>query len=99
MDANLYFTVDFNFWSNSDVVDRHSQLEIQHRGSSEHKPIALDSGDMFREQLEEFGDCIRSRKKPEVGGPEGIAALAVIDAALRSAATGHTVAIKEVMEA
>jgi predicted dehydrogenase len=54
---------------------------------------------MFREQLEEFGDCIRSRKQPEVGGPEGIAALAVIDAALRSAATGHTVAIKEVMEA
>jgi len=98
MDANLYFTVDFNFWSNSDVVDRHSQLEIQHRGSSEHKPIALESGDMFREQLEEFGDCIRSRKKPEVGGPEGIAALAVIDAALRSAETGRTVAIREVME-
>ena len=53
---------------------------------------------MFREQLEEFGDCIRNRKKPEVGGPEGIAALAVIDAALRSAEIGHTVAIKEVME-
>jgi 1,5-anhydro-D-fructose reductase (1,5-anhydro-D-mannitol-forming) len=98
MDANLYFTVDFNFWSTSDVVDRHSQLEIQHRGSSEHKLIALESGDMFREQLEEFGDCIRSRKQPEVGGPEAIAALAVIDAALRSAQSGHTVAIKEVME-
>jgi predicted dehydrogenase len=98
MDANLYFTVDFNFWSSSDVVDRHRQLEIQHRGSSEHKPIVLDSGDMFREQLEEFGDCIRARKQPEVGGPEAIAALAVIDAALRSAERGRTVALKEVME-
>ena len=97
MDANLYFTVDFNFWSRSDVVDQHSQLEIQHRGSSEHKPIRLGRGDMFREQLEEFGECIRSRKNPEVGGKEGIAALAVIDAALRSAESGRTVAIKEVM--
>ncbi|MGE5215683.1 MAG: Gfo/Idh/MocA family protein [Chloroflexota bacterium] len=98
MDANLYFTVDFNFWSRSDVVDQHSQLEIQHRGSSEHKPIPLGQGDMFREQLEEFGECIRSRKQPEVGGKEGIAALAVIDAALRSAESGRTVAIKEVLE-
>jgi UDP-N-acetyl-2-amino-2-deoxyglucuronate dehydrogenase len=97
MDANLYFTVDFNFWSSSDVVDSHSQLEIQHRGSSDHKPIALENGDMFREQLDEFGDCIRTRKQPEVGGAEAIAALAVIDAALRSAESGHTVEIKEVM--
>jgi predicted dehydrogenase len=52
---------------------------------------------MFREQLEEFGECIRSRKNPEVGGEEGIAALAVIEAALRSAESGRTVAIKEVM--
>jgi predicted dehydrogenase len=98
MDANLYFTVDFNFWSNSNIVDQHSRLEIQHRGSSEHKPISLGQGDMFREQLEEFGDCIRGGKQPEVGGKEATAALAVIYAALRSAETGRTVAVKEVME-
>jgi predicted dehydrogenase len=98
MDANLYFTVDFNFWSRSDVVDRHSQLEIQHRGSSEHKSIPLGEGDMFLEQLEEFGDCIRGKRKPELSGKEAIAALAVIYAALRSAASRRTVAIKEVME-
>ena len=68
MDANLYFTVDFNFWSNSDIVDQHSHLEIQHRGSSDHKSISLGQGDMFREQLEEFGTCIRGNKQPEVGG-------------------------------
>jgi predicted dehydrogenase len=98
MDANLYFTVDFNFWSQSDVVDRHSRLEIQHRGSSEHKAIPLSEGDMFREQLEEFADCIRGKKRPEVGAKEAIAALAVIYAALCSAETGRTVAVKEVME-
>jgi UDP-N-acetyl-2-amino-2-deoxyglucuronate dehydrogenase len=98
MEANLYFTVDFNFWSRSDVVDRHSHLEIQHRGSSEHKPIPLGQGNMFREQLEEFGDCIRGRRKPEVGGQEALAALGVIYAALRSAESGRTVAVKEILE-
>lgn len=98
MDANLFFTVDFNFWSNSDVVDQHSHLEIQQRGSSEHKTVPLSRGDMFREELEEFAECVREKKRPEVGGPEGIAALAVIHAAIRSAESGRAVELKEVME-
>ncbi|MGH7774542.1 MAG: Gfo/Idh/MocA family protein [Candidatus Binatia bacterium] len=98
MDANLYFTVDFNFWSRSDVVDQHSHMEIQHRGSSEHKPVPLFQGDMSREQLEEFADCIRKKGRPEVGGQEAIAALAVVHAAIRSAETGRAVELKEVLE-
>jgi predicted dehydrogenase len=98
MDANLYFTVDFNFWQRSDVVDQHSRLEIQHRGSSEHTLIPLGHGDMFREQLEEFGDAVRGKTQPEVTGKEGIAALAIVYAALRSAETGRTVAMTEVLE-
>ncbi len=98
MEANLYFTLDFNFWSRSDVVDQHSHLEIQQRGSSEHRPIPLGQGDMFREQLEEFADCIRGKKQPEVGGKEAASALAVIYAALRSTETGRTVTLKEMIE-
>ncbi|OGQ80323.1 MAG: hypothetical protein A3F90_10700 [Deltaproteobacteria bacterium RIFCSPLOWO2_12_FULL_60_19] len=98
MDANLYFTVDFNFWSRSDALDEHSRLEIQQRGASGREPIPLGRGDMFREELEEFADCIRENKQPEVGGKEGTAALAVIVAALRSAAERRTVEVKEVLE-
>jgi predicted dehydrogenase len=98
MDANLYFALDFNFWQRSDIVDQHSRLEIQQRGCSEHKPIPLGQGDMFREELEEFAECIREKKRPEVGGPEAIAALTVVHAAIRSAETGRSVTIKEVME-
>ncbi len=97
MEANLYYTVDFNFWGQSDVVDLHSQLEMQRRGSSDHKKIPLPQGDMFREELEEFAECVRKKKKPEVGGAEGIAALAVVVAAMRSAESGRPVAIKEVL--
>jgi len=98
MDANLYFNVDSNFWGQSNVVDDHSQLEIQYRGSSDHKQIPLAKGDMFLEQLEEFGDCVRHGKKPEVGGAEATAALAVVCAAIRSAETGRSVEIEEVLE-
>jgi predicted dehydrogenase len=89
--------VDFNFWSRSEVVDQHSHLDIQHRGSSEHKPIALSQGDMLREELEEFARCIREKKQPEVGGPEATAALAVVIAAIRSASEGRAVSLKEVL--
>ncbi len=98
MNANLYYTVDFNFWSSSEVIDDHSGLEIQHRGSSEHIPIPLTRGDMFREELEELAECLRQKRQPEVGGPEAIAALAVVHAAKRSAETGQTVTLKEVLE-
>jgi predicted dehydrogenase len=96
MEANLYFTVDFNFWSRSDLVDQHSHLEIQHRGTSEHQPIPLSQGDMFREELEEFAECIREKKRPEVGGPEAIAALAVVHGAILSAERGRTVDMREI---
>ena len=98
MDANLYFHVDFNFWGQSDVVDEHSNLAIQYRGTSEHKDIPLGKGDMFVEQLEEFGDCVRHGTEPEVGGAEATAALAVVYAAIRSAETGRSVEIAEVLE-
>lgn len=97
IDANLYFTVDLNFWERSDVVDQHSHLEIQQRGSAEHKPLPLSQGDMLREELEEFADCIREKKRPEVGGSEAIAALAVIHAAIRSAESGRAVELKEIL--
>ena len=53
---------------------------------------------MFREQLEEFGDCIRGKRQPEITGRDGIAALAIVYAALRSAETGRAVTLKEIME-
>lgn len=98
MDANLYFSVDLNFWQRSDVVDQHSRLEMQRRGTSERAAIPLGRGDILREELEEFALCVREKKSPEVGAAEGIAALAVIHAALRSAERGRAVEIKEVLQ-
>ncbi len=54
--------------------------------------------DILRDELDHFADCVRTGAEPETGGQEGIDALAVVVAAIRSAAEGRAVEIAEVME-
>ncbi len=46
------------------------------------------------EELEEFGECIRSGKTPETGAGEALTALAVVEAAIRSADSGKVEKVK-----
>lgn len=58
-------------------------------------PIPFEGAHPFTtaltEELEEFADCIRLNKRPEVGAAEGIAALRVIRAVMQSQQTGQHV--------
>lgn len=45
------------------------------------------------DEFQEFGECITTGKRPETGGPEGRAAVAVMQAALESARTGRVVKV------
>jgi len=49
------------------------------------------------EELDEFARCSQTGSRPETGGREGLEALAVILAALRSAAEGRSVTIAEIL--
>jgi predicted dehydrogenase len=49
------------------------------------------------EELEEFGECIRTGKKPEVDGEMAIQNLALVRAALKSSQDGRPVKIEELM--
>jgi len=49
-------------------------------------------------QMQEFGDCVLNRRKPETGGDEGLRALAVIEAMNRSVASSSVVNIRDIME-
>ena len=55
--------------------------------------IPVDSCDVFQNQFEEFADCILKGRKPETGGPEGRAAVAVLESALISSRTGKTITL------
>lgn len=64
-------------------------------GSVQREAIALDGPEMtttaIREELEEFGRCIRTGRRPEVGAEEGLAALRLVRAIMRAHETGTAV--------
>ncbi|HKZ20120.1 MAG TPA: Gfo/Idh/MocA family oxidoreductase [Acidimicrobiia bacterium] len=63
-------------------------LSYQRRGESEPAEIQLSEFDAVTDQLIEFATCIRSGSHPEVSGAEGLAVVAVLEAAQRSATSG-----------
>ena len=48
---------------------------------------------LIADEFKEFGECILTGKRPETGGPEARAAVAVMEAAIESARTGKAVKI------
>jgi len=77
--------------------DLHDGLTIRWRGTAVWQPLMVTPNDYVRAEIEEFADCIRRGTPPEVGGHEAIVALAVVHAAIRSAATKRVVSLDEVL--
>jgi len=70
-------------------------LRLQPRGKHTGNPVAVEPNDYLRAELEEFAACITDRRRPEVGGHEAMAALAVVLAAIDSAARKRPVLIAD----
>lgn len=67
--------------------DTTTRLDLLREGKTQHAGTEDYSGEGFGsyvEEMAEFGECIRSGKKPETGGKEGLEALAVIEAMIQS---------------
>jgi predicted dehydrogenase len=77
-------------WSEGDGA----RLFIAKRGQAERAEVRLAQTDPVVEQLAEFARCVRQGGRPEVGGEEGTAAIAVLDAIVESAQTGRVAAVK-----
>jgi predicted dehydrogenase len=74
-------------WSEADGT----RLYLARRGERERTPVPLAPVDAVVEELAEFARCVRERARPEVGGEEGMAAVAVLEAVALSARTGRAV--------
>ena len=59
-------------------------------GASDPMAISVES---FERQFLDFGDAIRTNRKPLVAGEEGYAALVLVDAIYRSCRTGRSIAL------
>ena len=88
---NLPFDEYLKVWS---VVDKYTRLQLFSNGKDDLETIPLPIGDPILEEVDEFADCIRTRKKPETDGEGALAALAFIRAAIESSGTGKAVDLK-----
>jgi|SRR5262245_38297879 len=70
-------------------------LTLQRRGEATGGRLAIEPNDYLRTEIEEFAGCILDGRRPEVGGAEAMAALAVVRAAIDSAAKGSAIFIGE----
>jgi predicted dehydrogenase len=71
-----------------------SRLSLRKRGESEASPVPVQAVDWIAEQLAEFGRCVREGGRPEVGGEEGTANAAVLEAIIESTRNGRAVLVE-----
>jgi predicted dehydrogenase len=70
-----------------------SQLQVQVSGENDRKDVTLEPINAVVDQLAEFASAIRGETQVETDGEAGLAAIAVMGAAVESAATGRTVEV------
>ncbi len=71
-----------------------SRLFLQKKGEADRSPVLLQPVDIIVEELAEFASCVRRGGRPEVGGEEGTANVAVLEAIVESAKTGGAVVVE-----
>jgi predicted dehydrogenase len=81
----------------SAYYDLFSGLRLLKRGEKTARAIATEKNDTIREELDEFGRCVRTGAKPETDGFWGARNLAVIRAGVRSARESRVVEVAEIM--
>lgn len=74
--------------------DDGERFYVQRTGEQVRNEQPADPVDTVREQIAEFITCVRDRAAPEVGWRQGLAAVAVLESVVRSAATGQTVPVR-----
>ena len=70
-----------------------SRLFLQKKGEADRSPVPLQPVDIIVEELAEFSRCIREGGRPEVGGEEGTANIAVLEAIVESVKTGQLIRV------
>lgn len=106
--ANLYYNLDFSWWSNSDDTDKHTTLKIQEFESMSDDPdnrmlktydLEIPVKNHLLDEMEEFAGAVIEGKPVECGVKEATHNVAVVLAAVKSMNTGKAVEVKEIENA
>ncbi len=76
------------------------KLELLQNGSLQRaleEDFSSEGQASFVEEMNEFGECVQTGKKPETGGEEGLMALAVIEAMTESLKTRTVVNMDNIL--
>ena len=72
------------------------KLYLAKVGEEARTEVDVVGGDALADEMDEFCKCIRGEATPETGGPEGLEVVAVLEAVVRSAATGQVVDVASI---
>ncbi len=88
--ASWFYEIDQSLWSQPTRLHEHAVLERQARGDGpgERQRVEVAAGDMFRDELELFADCVRGRRSCALSAENGLQALAAVEAAIASSHCG-----------
>ena len=75
-------------------VDQDTEVRLFEKGKTGSSEVTLTPGNPILEEIDEFGDCIRTGAQPETDGAGALAALAFIRAAIESARTGRQAVVE-----
>ncbi len=78
-------------------ADEGAELLLQKRGVDGAEPIPFGVVNTVLDELEDFARCVRTGTPPETGGKEGLIALAMVLAAMRSAEERRAVEVAELL--
>jgi UDP-N-acetyl-2-amino-2-deoxyglucuronate dehydrogenase len=104
--GDLFYELDFSWWSNSDVTDEHSRLAKRAFARATDDPddfeladveVPIPRVDHLRDEVEEFARAVRGEGSVEVDARAAKRNVAVMLAAVRSSREGRIVHVDELM--
>jgi len=104
--ANLFYELDFSWWSNSDTTDEHATLIKREFASMSDDPdnrmlrdvtVTYEHTDHLKDEVEEVAIVIRNGGETEISAQASLRNLAVVLAAVKSSEEKRMVEIKEII--
>ena len=93
----MHYEIDAGLWDTPDTLHRGATLYIQRAGYGAREKLAVPQSDMFRAELEMFAQSCVTGLPNELDAANANAAVAVLQAALASIASGRSVRIADIV--
>jgi predicted dehydrogenase len=95
----MHYEIDAGLWDTPETLHRGATLYIQRAGYGGREELAVPQSDMFRAELEMFAQSCLTGRAGELDAANANAAVAVLQAALASIASGRSVRIADIVAA